>query len=217
MTTKRATERAAAIALHNACAVLDLPCAYDARGSWLPTEERPEGYHAIDYASHYGGAYLYRISDGGGHHEPAGVLREAGFSAGGLGIKRWPLRKVIDTLNEVAAHSAVQRVESQRARYMKREISHDEYYGMLVELFGEARLRTLLPGNYTAQQWAALVEDDRHLNNVPLSMWDAMHPAVLRIPVDKPKLVAINGTGGWSLSDSGCMLKCAARRFAAEA
>lgn len=104
--------------------------------------------------------------------------------------------------------------ESRRAAYLRGDLSHHDYYGLLVELFGEESLRRLLPGDRSPDEWAHLLAEDRHLNVVPLGEWDRMHGAVLRIPVDRDALIAIAGTGGWSLSDTVCVLKTTARRYA---
>lgn len=215
MTTKtRATYRRAAIALRDACQRLGLPCAYDANGDWLDTDQRPEGYHAIDYVGHYGGCYVYRsnVDGNSAHFEPADPLRRAGFYAGGLGAKRIPLRHTIDALESVAADAP----KSRRAAYMSGELTHAEYYGLLVELLGENALRQVLPGHRSAADWAALVAQDRHLNNVPLRSWDVLDSYVrdLLRYVKRDDLLAITGSGGWSVGDSVCVLKVAARRYA---
>lgn len=101
-----------------------------------------------------------------------------------------------------------------RAAYLRGNITHDDYYGLLVDLLGERALYAILPA-YTSSQWADLVAEDRRLNNVPLKLWDARDFQVRSIPVDRDALVAITGPGGWSLSDSVCVLKCAARKLAA--
>jgi hypothetical protein len=131
---------------------------------------------------------------------------------------------------------------SKRAEYMRHELTHHEYYGLLVELLGEDSLREMLPTRHekltpprfgeasgdstptviargherTPEQWRELLAEDEHLNNVSLRYWDARHRDVLALVrrADRDALVAITGSGGWSLSDSGCVLKTAARRFA---
>jgi hypothetical protein len=132
--------------------------------------------------------------------------------------------------------------DSQRARYMRGEITFHEYYGLLVEHLGERALRDLLPTRSekltpprfgeasgdstpsviargqvrTPEQWRDLLAEDEHLNNVSLRRWDARHRDVLALVrrSDRDALVAITGSGGWSLSDSGCVLKETARRYA---
>lgn len=103
-----------------------------------------------------------------------------------------------------------------RARYMNHEITFHDYYGALVEYIGESSLRRCLPVDHTPEEWRALIEVDPHLNNVPLRRWDAYHGMVLSLLRGGPSLVAITGPGGWSLSDSVCVLKETARRYAGE-
>lgn len=105
---------------------------------------------------------------------------------------------------------------SKRAAYMRGEMTHDDYYGLLVALLGENALRRMLPVDRTAQQWAALVEQDHHLNNVPLPRWSALDGPVRNLlrGVTRDDLLTVTGSGGWSLSDSVCVLKAAARRYA---
>jgi hypothetical protein len=109
--------------------------------------------------------------------------------------------------------------ESQRARYMRGDITFHEYYGLLVELLGEDALRRSLPINRTPAQWLELIAADKHLNNVSLKRWDQCHKHVLALlrHVSRDALTAINGTSGWSLSDSVCVLKTTARRYADQA
>lgn len=107
--------------------------------------------------------------------------------------------------------------ESKRKQYMDRKLTHSEYYGLLVEHIGESSLRAMLPGQRTPEQWRKLIEKDPHLNNVPLRQWDALDYYVRgHLLRDGDELVAITGSGGWSLSDSVCVLKETARRYALE-
>lgn len=106
---------------------------------------------------------------------------------------------------------------SLRARYMDNgdSFSFADYYGALIEHIGEETLRRLLPMQYTPTEWRLLIAADRALNNVPLRRWDAMHDAVRMSVRFNDELVAITGSRGWSLSDSVCVLKETARRYAA--
>lgn len=111
--------------------------------------------------------------------------------------------------------------DSLRARYMDHEdeFSFRDYYGALVEHLGEDALRRLLPlrrdgGQRTPAEWRALIAADFHLNNVPLGRWDAMHGLVRSRVRMTDEHVAITGSRGWSLSDSVCVLKETARRYA---
>lgn len=104
---------------------------------------------------------------------------------------------------------------SKRDEYLKGTLTFHDYYGLLVELIGETYLRALLPGERTPEQWRELVAADEHLNNVALRHWDDRdHLVRTRLP-GGDELRPITGSGGWSLSDSVCVLKETARRYAA--
>jgi len=115
-----------------------------------------------------------------------------------------------------------------RARYMSGEITFHDYYGALVELLGEDALRAALPLSRqgipparagtarTPSEWRELLEDDEHLNNVPLRQWDRLDYFVRgRAARSMNAVAAITGSRAWSLSDSVCVLKETARRYAA--
>lgn len=106
---------------------------------------------------------------------------------------------------------------SLRARYMDHEdtFSFHEYWGALVEYIGEERLQHLLPVQHTPEQWRVLLAADEHLNNVPLHQWDRMHNLVRpMIRTADEGYMAITGWRAWSLSDTVCVLKETARRYA---
>jgi hypothetical protein len=105
-------------------------------------------------------------------------------------------------------------IQTKRAEYMHGDLTFAEYYGILVERLGEAQLRRLLPGNRTPAEWRALLEQDKHLNNVPLRQWDDRAPFVRALASRAGDLKPITGSGGWSLGDSVCVLKTTARRYA---
>lgn len=103
---------------------------------------------------------------------------------------------------------------SQRDRYMAKEIGHDQYYGMLVELYGENFLRTVLPA--TREEIEAAFAKDKYLNTIPLERWDRASERLLGTARDaewRQRHIDIAGTAGTSLSDRVCILKCAARRL----
>lgn len=98
---------------------------------------------------------------------------------------------------------------------------HREKFGAYVEALGRERLRFLLPVR-DPQELRRLLAQDEHLNNVPLSRWDAQDPRVRRLLRDALR----NGRIGeaedgrrrmvWSLSDTVCTLKECARQVAEE-
>jgi len=94
---------------------------------------------------------------------------------------------------------------------------HRDYYGLLVETLGERALRKVLPAS--RDRLIKNLVEDLHLNNIPLHLWDQQHARVwhlINLAGGPSKLEPIIGPGGWSLSDSVCTLKEAARRWAEE-
>ena len=105
---------------------------------------------------------------------------------------------------------------SKRAEYLNGDLTFSEYYGLLIEHLGEESLRVILPAR-TPADWYELIAIDEHLNNVPLRQWDNRHLDVIglvRRTGGTAALAPINGSGGWSMSDSVCVLKETARRYA---
>ncbi len=100
---------------------------------------------------------------------------------------------------------------SQRDRYISGEISHDEYYGMIIDDKGFGAIRQLIPA--TKAQIIEALKTDKHLNNIPLHSWDRKFDLFRAIPSTQ-NMKEITGSTGWSLSDCVCTLKCAARRWA---
>lgn len=104
---------------------------------------------------------------------------------------------------------------SERARYMAREITHDEYYGMVVDLVGFKHLVGMLA--VTKEEIAtALKNGDWYLNTIKLARWDSRFGLFSQSPINKEEKLRITGSSGWTLSDCVCTLKCAARRWASE-
>jgi hypothetical protein len=104
-----------------------------------------------------------------------------------------------------------------RARYLDNAepaVTHSDYYGALVEHIGERALRSLLPGDRSPAEWRELLAVDPHLNNVQLKLWDCMDLSVRRLLRVDAEHMAITGSRGWSVSDSVCVLKETARRYA---
>lgn len=95
---------------------------------------------------------------------------------------------------------------------MAGEITHDEYYLML----GDAiRVTPSMLPRYTKEQYREYLAADKHLNNVRLPEWDAKDYIVRQKFHENMKAaMPITGSNGWSLSDTVCVLKCLARRWA---
>lgn len=91
-------------------------------------------------------------------------------------------------------------VNQKRSEYLDKKITHDEYYLWLSNFIGLPKV--LIPASN--EEVKRCLETDEHLNNIPLSRWDARDSFV--------RLYA----GGlyWSLSDTVCCLKAMAKKRA---
>lgn len=87
-------------------------------------------------------------------------------------------------------------LDTERARYMDREITHAEYYEWLADAIG------VTTANLPVSLDRIRASTDEYLNDIPLHRWDAMDFTVRHYA---------RGLA-WSLSDTVCMLKAVARR-----
>ena len=87
---------------------------------------------------------------------------------------------------------------AQRRRYMKNEISHDEYYLWLAKSIGLA----IQDVPFSLERLKA--STGPHFNDLPLPRWDSRHRFV--------QYEAFQRGLAWSLSDTVCCLKALARR-----
>lgn len=96
--------------------------------------------------------------------------------------------------NEHNAHNA------QRARYMKNELGHDEFYCWLADQIG------VTIEDLTITTDRILRSADPHFNDIPLSRWDDNHYRIMSAARNR-------GRSSWSMSDSVCIAKAIARRW----
>ena len=115
-----------------------------------------------------------------------------------------------------------------RDDYMNGTIDHETYYRHLADTIGRERIEKLVRHIATPDHLKAKMAGDEHLNNIPLHRWDALHPSVLQLVRENgPAVMAVSwpanaekrvplpfGSVSWSLSESVCVLKAAARRMA---
>lgn len=87
--------------------------------------------------------------------------------------------------------------ETQRQRYLGREISFEAYYLWLANFIGVTP--DMIPATET-QLWDST---DPNLNDIPLRIWDSSHFIVQQMALEKRI--------GWSQSDTVCVLKNLAR------
>lgn len=86
-------------------------------------------------------------------------------------------------------------------------MSHDEKYSMVVNHIGLRSLTYLVPA--TREEIIVALESDRHLNNIPLKLWDNQYELV-------KYLFVTHGITQFSLSCVVCTLKRAAVMWAEE-
>lgn len=104
-----------------------------------------------------------------------------------------------------------------RKQYMNHECTHDQYYSSVLNSLGKGRVDYVLLMLIPRQQ--LLASTDEHFNDIPLSKWDAGHEAITRLVRWDMMEQTWNGeppprgTVYWSLSDSVCVLKQAAKEF----
>lgn len=106
-----------------------------------------------------------------------------------------------------------------RKHYIAGEVSHSDYYGQFIGSGLTSRIVASIG-------WERLLKsDDPHLNDIPLSEWDALMGVAFRrgrCVLFQPEgtlyhaLREANGSGGVSPSDLICVAKEAARRWIAE-
>lgn len=96
-----------------------------------------------------------------------------------------------------------------RKEYMAGACSHSEYYAQFAGPF-----REILKRDRSPQEWSELIDNDPHLNKVPLKYWDDLSRLFWKQTADKNR--ELNGVLGWSLSDGVCGAKEAARQIAKE-
>lgn len=88
----------------------------------------------------------------------------------------------------------------QRARYMGREINHQEFYLWLADGIG------VTAADLPVSEEMLRGSTDEHFNDIPLAKWDNRHPTISQ------KAAGLS----WSMSDTVCVLKAVARRLLQE-
>lgn len=90
-----------------------------------------------------------------------------------------------------------------RMDYLKKNVTHDQYYGQFVT---DAVIKTLLSCINVDRIKSST---DKHFNDIPMNEWDKLSPMIGML-VGK-KIEKANIKGGISLSDLVCTAKAAAR------
>ena len=94
--------------------------------------------------------------------------------------------------------------------YMAGELTaetHQKYYAQFSDIFGSVVRR-----KFTSEYLREMLKKDKHLNNIPLSLWDNWSRAFKFELSQRNK--DINGTRSWSPSMGVCAAKEMARQIA---
>jgi hypothetical protein len=112
--------------------------------------------------------------------------------------------------------------EVTRKNYLAGKVSHQEYYCAVADAIGPNAVDWIVRNIAPVERLQTALAADPHLNNIPLHVWDHRHPAVLALAREAgAQRLAFMHSGSvregyiaWSLGDSVCVLKAAARRLA---
>lgn len=112
-----------------------------------------------------------------------------------------------------------------RDDYMSGAVDHQTFYCAVADAIGRAAVEraVLMVANLDAIKRA--LATDKNLNNIPLAKWDGMDGYIRgAVRANGPAVMAVSWSGQplkpntvcWSLSESVCVLKAAARRMVEE-
>lgn len=100
-------------------------------------------------------------------------------------------------------------IKFDRRAYMARECSFQAYYGQ----FATPAVQSLVRGRIGLKR--IMASTDESFNDIPLREWDAMHgtlpDSVIRALCESNSSTYANGAKVYSLSDTVCVVKAAAR------
>ena len=103
--------------------------------------------------------------------------------------------------------------EMTREKYMNGKITHDEYYRRLAELLD---IRITRDDFFKGYSLITAYATDKHLNNIPLKLWDRQADIMIRVLGTKvvSQYICRNIDACWgSQADYVCVLKAAARKY----
>ena len=93
-------------------------------------------------------------------------------------------------------------METDKEVRKRQRTEHREKYEGYAKELGIVRLCALVPVN-GAEIRAAIESGDRHLNSIPLPMWDCAHGAVMQMVRSSDTFES----GGWSLANTVSLIK----------
>lgn len=113
-----------------------------------------------------------------------------------------------------------------RDDYMNGTVDHQTFYCAVADAIGRKAIERIVLSIASREEIARALETDPHLNNIPLPKWDHRDSAVRDLVAHNVKpIMAVSwsarstlkpGTYCWSLSETVCVLKAAARRMVTE-
>lgn len=114
-----------------------------------------------------------------------------------------------------------------RDDYIAGTVDHQTFYCAVVDAIGRAAIEHVVLGIASREEIARALEADPNLNNIPLHKWDRMDALVRNLVARTAKTVmpiswsakAVQPTAEtfiWSLCETVCVLKAAARRMIRE-
>lgn len=115
-----------------------------------------------------------------------------------------------------------------RDDYMDNKVDHQTFYCAVADAIGRSAIERIVLSVASREAVAEALKTDHNLNNIPLIKWDRMDSSVRDLVAHNAKeVMAVSwsdksrhnlkpGTFCWSLSDTVCTLKAAARRLAEE-
>lgn len=113
-----------------------------------------------------------------------------------------------------------------RDDYMAGKVDHQTFYLAVCDAIGRETIEKIVRHGFTVAEIREALRTDEHLNNLALVRWDRLHPSVMQaVKENGREVMAVSWSAKsplttgyicWSLSDSVCTLKAAARRMAQE-
>lgn len=113
-----------------------------------------------------------------------------------------------------------------RDDYMAGRVDHQTFYLAVCDAIGRETIEKIVRYGFTVAEIREALKTDEHLNDLELARWDRLHPSVMQAVKENgratmevswsAKSPLATGYICWSLSESVCVLKAAARRLATE-
>lgn len=96
------------------------------------------------------------------------------------------------------AENMLNGTDNLRKQYMDGSLTHMEYYTRIAEIIGASKRQV------PVSQERIDASTDEHLNDIPLAVWDAMHPIIRSMAIRAGMIY-------WSKSETVSVLKTVAK------